>query len=237
MSDVVRESVADYGAKPRLMTVDDYYRAADAGIFDSDERIELLRGIVVEKSGEGLRAMTVQEYYRAADEGIFDSDEKLELIWGQVVKLSPQKSPHAWAAGNMAEVLGGVFPDCVIRQHSPMRLDKTNEPEPDVLVARGPRSKYVKRHPGPPDTLLLVEVADTSLRKDRTLKTLLYAAFGISEYWILDLKSNRLEVYREPAKDASGKAAYTVVQTLDAQGSVIPLKAATEISVRSLLPL
>ncbi|HWA82509.1 MAG TPA: Uma2 family endonuclease, partial [Fimbriimonadaceae bacterium] len=166
MSDVVRESVAAYGAT--------------------------------------LRRMTVREYYLAAESGVIDPDERLELLRGEVVETSPQKSLHAWATGNLAKVLQRTFPDASIRAQFPLRLDDTNEPEPDVLVALGPDSRYVGRHPGPADVLLVVEVSDTTLRKDRTLKGPLYAEFGIPEYWILDLNASRLEVYRDPGKDGEG---------------------------------
>jgi len=199
VSDVVRESVAAYGASPRLMTV--------------------------------------RDYYRAAEKGVFDSDEKLELIRGEVVELSPQKSAHAWATGNLAKALQAVFPDACIRSQFPLHLDDFNEPEPDVLVAEGPDKRYVKSHPSARDVILLVEVADSSLRKDRMLKGPLYAEFGIQEYWILDLVSSRLEVYREPVRDANGKWNYSLVQTLDPQSSIAPLRAtAGSIDVVRLLP-
>jgi Uma2 family endonuclease len=198
MSDVVRESVAAYGASPRRMTV--------------------------------------REYYRAADKGVFDSDEKLELIRGEVVELSPQKSAHAVATALTREALALQFPGAAIREHSPLHLDDFNEPEPDVLVAIGPLRRYNGRHPTADDVLLVVEVADSSLRKDRTLKAPLYAEFGIPEYWIVDLNANRLEVYREPVRDSGGKASYSSVQIVDLEESVSPQHGGAAVSVRAILP-
>jgi Uma2 family endonuclease len=174
--------------------------------------------------GAPRRKMTVDEYYRAAEIGIFDPDEKLELIWGEVVELSPQQSRHATVTALAREVLRSAFPDSALREHSPLRLDQHNEPEPDLLVVKGPLHRYASHHPSAPDVLLVVEVADSSLRKDRKLKTALYAGFGIPEYWIVDLTSNRLEIYRDPEAAAEqGKAGYKLVQTLSAADSVVPL--------------
>lgn len=178
--------------------------------------------------------MTVREYYLAAENGVIDSDEKLELLRGEVVEMSPQKSLHAWATGNLARVLQSVFPDQSIRAQFPLSLDEMNEPEPDVVIACGPDSLYVSRHPGPADIILVVEVSDTSLRKDRTLKAPLYAEFGIPEYWILDLNSSRLEVYKGPAKDAAGKGSYSSAEVIERGGSVA-IGGGT-VSVASLLP-
>ncbi|HVT13579.1 MAG TPA: Uma2 family endonuclease [Fimbriimonadaceae bacterium] len=196
MSDVVRESVAAYGAT--------------------------------------LRRMTVREYYLAAESGVLDPDERLELLRGEVVAMSPQKSFHAWATGNLAKVLQAVFPEASIRIQFPLSLNDMNEPEPDVLVALGPDSRYMDRHPGPSDVLLVVEVSDTTLRKDRTLKGPLYAEFGINEYWILDLNAGRLEVYRDPGKDAEGKAGYRSTVIIE-KGGQIETGNGT-VSIAALLP-
>jgi Uma2 family endonuclease len=181
--------------------------------------------------------MTVDEYYLAAETGIFRSDEKLELIWGDVIELSRQLSRHASGTLLVAQALGNAFPDAVIRQHSPLRLDEFNEPEPDMLVARGPDAAYDRRHPTAADTLLVLEVADSSLRKDRTLKAALYASFGIAEYWILDLNANRLEVYRDPVAGEEGKGSYSTVRTLGVEDSIAPLQAnGHKVAFRSMLP-
>ncbi|HTQ09587.1 MAG TPA: Uma2 family endonuclease [Fimbriimonadaceae bacterium] len=183
--------------------------------------------------GAKLRLMTVDEYYRAAERGVFGPDEKLELLEGVVFELSPQKSPHASATFRVRQAVEEAIPEAVVRDHSPLSLDARNEPEPDVLVAAGPIDRYDRRHPGPADVLLVVEVCDTSLRTDRQIKAPLYAAFGIPEYWILDLNAKRLEVYREPS--ASG---YSQVETLDPTASIAPLAGNGQtIAVRSLLPI
>lgn len=187
--------------------------------------------------GANVRKMTVDEYYLAADTGVFDPSEKLELLRGEVVTRVTQNSPHAWATARLVDLLREISPQGVLRCQAPLRLDEFNEPEPDVVLAIGPHENYMHRHPAPANTLLVVEVADTSLRTDRNLKGPLYAEFGIPEYWILDLKGRRLEVYREPMRDAEGKGAYAVSEIFGNEGMVVPLNGdGGEIAVSDLLP-
>jgi len=186
--------------------------------------------------GATLRPMSVREYYLGAENGVFDPDEKLELIWGEVIKLSPQKSLHAWAIDNVADYLAEAFPSARLRKQMPLRLDNFNEPEPDLLVATGPLSRYAKRHPGAEDALLVVEISEASLRKDRKLKATLYATFGIAEYWIVDLKGERIEVYRQPEKSGD-RGHYKSIEIFLPGQSITPLNAQGQsIPVSNLLP-
>jgi Uma2 family endonuclease len=89
-------------------------------------------------------------------------------------------------------------PKAVVAVQSPLRLFEDSEPEPDLLVLRPPLERYQDRLPTPEDVLLLVEVADTSLEFDREVKLPLYAEAGIPEVWLVNLKENLLEVYRDP---------------------------------------
>ncbi len=181
--------------------------------------------------GATIRQMTVDEYYLAADAGVFDANERLELIHGEVVELSPQKSAHAFITHNCTELLRAIFPEASIRSQLPLRLDEINEPEPDIVVAKSPASRYRSAHPGPDDSLLVIEVSDTTLTKDRSLKATLYAQFGIPEYWILDLQKMRLEVHREPKNGA-----YSTTEVLGREGNVTPLLGTKSIAVAELLP-
>ena len=89
---------------------------------------------------------------------------------------------------------------------NPVRLDRSNEPQPDLAVLRRRADFYATgERPGPGDILLLVEVADSSLRFDRTVKLPLYARAGIGEVWIVDLQRRAIDTYRMPAGDAYGE--------------------------------
>ncbi|MEK6323440.1 MAG: Uma2 family endonuclease [Acidobacteriota bacterium] len=73
------------------------------------------------------------------------------------------------------------------------------EPEPDVMIVRGETRQYRDRHPGPEDVALIVEVADSTLERDRGVKRKVYARAGIPVYWIINLLESVLEVYEEPS--------------------------------------
>jgi Uma2 family endonuclease len=76
-----------------------------------------------------------------------------------------------------------------------------SEPEPDVAIIAGNVRDYVDAHPT--TATLIVEVADTSLAYDRTIKASLYARAGVADYWIVNLIERQLEVYRRPTRDAA----------------------------------
>ncbi len=110
---------------------------------------------------------------------------------------------------------------------NPVRLDRLNEPQPDLAVLRRRADFYATgERPGPADVLLLVEVADSSLRFDRTVKLPLYARAGIAELWIVDMKQRVVDAYRQPGADGYG--AHTTHQ----RGEQIVLAAAPDITVR-----
>ena len=172
-----------------------------------------------------------QAYDRAIEAGVFGPDDRLELIEGQLLAVIPQGSRHAAIVDQAGEMLrrafGGGFR---IRVQSPLAVGDDSEPEPDLAVVRGRALDYLDAHPT--SALLVVEVSDESLRRDRTLKQRLYAGHGIPEYWVLALPDACLEVYRDPA--ASG---YRSVATLRAGDRIAPLACpGTAIAVGDLLP-
>ena len=119
----------------------------------------------------------------------------------------------------------------------PVALDDESEPEPDVAVVSGTHEDYLEAHPRRP--LLVVEVADSSLRFDRRRKQSLYARGGVEEYWIVNLIDGVLEVYRDPAPDPAGVYGwqYRSVDRLSAPGAVSLLALpAVRIDVGALLP-
>jgi Uma2 family endonuclease len=136
----------------------------------------------------------VEEFERA-----FQGVPHVELLRGEVYQMSPIGPKHFYAVmrldHRLREALG---PKAVVAVQSPLRLFEDSEPEPDLLVLRPPLERYQDRLPTPEDVLLLVEVADTSLEFDREVKLPLYAEAGIPEVWLVNLKENLLEVYRDP---------------------------------------
>lgn len=143
---------------------------------------------------------TVDDYYRMAEVGILAPDARVELIDGEVVEMPPIGAPHASVVTELQNLLiEAVGRRAVVRVQNPVRLDRHNEPEPDIALVRSSARKYRETHPSPEDVLLLVEVADSSLRFDRDVKVGLYARCGIPEVWLLDLTSTRITRFRGPS--------------------------------------
>ena len=177
------------------------------------------------------------EYERLVEQGFFQPGERLELLDGLLVVREPQGSRHAAVVALVREVLQRVFGrGYTTRDHSPVALDETSEPEPDVIIVRGKPLDYLHGHPSIP--LLVVEVADTSMARDRR-KSGLYARAGVEDYWIVNLVDHVLEVYRQPrpAPAAAYGARYRSVRLLRRTATVVPLaKPRARLRVARLLP-
>jgi Uma2 family endonuclease len=177
------------------------------------------------------------EYERLVELGIF-SGERLELLDGLLVVREPQGSAHAAIVAYIGRVLESAFgAGWHARLHAPVALDDDSEPEPDVAMVAGEPRDYVGGHPSMP--VLLVEVADSSLRLDRRFKSGLYARAGVREYWIANLVDGVVEVHREPepATDIMHGWRYRSVDVLRPPASVTPLAVpGGAIAVADLLP-
>ena len=170
-----------------------------------------------------MRLWTKDEYHQMAEMGLFHG-QRVELLEGEVLVMSPMRPPHARRIHVVAQVLSAAFGDQVgVRQQLPLDLGPISEPEPDVSVVQGSDQDYESHHPR--TAILCVEVSDSSLAHDRGRKGSLYARHGILDYWIVNLVERRLEVYREPAPDASQDYGfkYAAVTVLEPGGHVTPL--------------
>jgi Uma2 family endonuclease len=179
------------------------------------------------------------EYEKLIDERFFGPDERLELLDGLLVVKEPQGIYHATAVALVHEVLRRAFGRRYhVRAQLPVALDDASEPEPDLSVVPGrPRDYLRSGHPSAP--VLLVEVAESSLRMDRRHKSSLYARAGRQEYWVLNLVDRVLEVYREPVRSASAPYGfkYQSVRLLKSGATVSPLAAPrARVRVADLLP-
>jgi len=142
--------------------------------------------------------LSVQQYHDMIRQGILSSDDPVELLEGFLVVKMSKNPPHAKSTGRVQRHLDGKLPPGFFtRVQDPITLED-GEPEPDVAVARGTDDDYTDRHPGPADVPLVVEVADSTLVRDRTLKLRSYARAGIRVYWIVNLLARQIEVYQQP---------------------------------------
>jgi len=144
------------------------------------------------------RRFTIEEYEKMAATGILAQDDRVELIDGEIVEMSPIGAPHAAAVDNLAHLLIGRLGDRArVRVQGPVRVPPRSIPQPDLTLLR-PRS-YRRESATTTDVPLVIEVSDTSLQYDRTVKLRLYARAGIPEYWIVDVNTDTVEVYRSPS--------------------------------------
>jgi Uma2 family endonuclease len=147
------------------------------------------------------RVFTVHEYHLMGKAGILTEDDRVELLDGEIVQMTPIGSRHAYCVDRLTQLLvEGLARRALVRVQSPVRLSEHSEPQPDVALLRPDRS-YATAHPGPPDILLLIEVAETSVETDRQVKVPMYARAGVPETWVIDLTANRVEVYRQPTSE------------------------------------
>src|SRR5438128_749427 len=132
---------------------------------------------------DGPRQFTVDEYQRMGEVGVFHPDERIELLQGEIINMSP-KGPEHCASTSYAEdcFRAKVGDRALVRTQDPIHLDNHSEPEPDVVLATPHPKRYADHHPTPPEILYVLEIADTTLAKDRTVKARLYAEAGIPQY-------------------------------------------------------
>lgn len=141
------------------------------------------------------RPISVDEYHRMIDAGVFADDARLELLAGAIVTMSPHGQPHARAIEFLNEFLVRSLPaDLLVRCQLPLTL-VDSEPEPDLAVVIRAKARRAPRHPT--TALLVIEVAAESLDKDRA-KVAIYAAAGVTDYWIVNLDERVVEVHGDP---------------------------------------
>ena len=170
--------------------------------------------------------LTVDDYYRMAEAGVLAPDARVELIEGEIITMAPQRSLHAATVNALVKRLTIASGDrAMVTCQTPLRLSPRSELEPDLMLLRAREDGYAQAHPGPADVLLLIEVADTSVRYDREIKLPLYSRHEVAEVWIVDLPAGLLRMHRRP--DADG---YLETNASHAPG-VIPLPGLPDVQV------
>ena len=204
----------------RRLSPAEYERMLQNGIIPPDSEVELSDGLLVlrEPTGPGGRVLvltapedqvspypplpvyqfSVEEYHRLIDLGILQEGEPVELLDGWLVKKMTRNPPHDLALSLAEYEIDRRLPPPWFRRGQSAVTTSGSEPEPDLAVVRGPRRLYANRHPGPADTALAAEVAESSLSHDRNFKGPLYARANIPVYWIINIVDVRVEVYTDP---------------------------------------
>lgn len=146
------------------------------------------------------RLFTVDEFHRMVEAGVFGDDERVELLEGVIVSLTTQGPAHANAIRRLTKWLVLQLSDSFsLLPQLPVTLGQRSEPVPDLAVVAATEGS-ASAHPR--SALLMIEVSDTTLSKDRRVKLALYARYGIPEYWIVNVKNSTVEVHRDPDPEA-----------------------------------
>ncbi len=180
---------------------------------------------------------SVQQYHQIIDTGML-AGQNCELLHGVILEKPVANPPHASTTRKLTRFFFEFFPDpeWVVGVQATITL-KDSEPEPDLFVAHGPEEEYASRHPEPSDLVLVIEVADTSLEVDRTLKLSLYSSSKISQYWIVDINARTIEVYTQPRGGKNPGYRHRVEYgPEDAVPVVVAGKKLGSIPVKDLLP-
>ncbi len=145
------------------------------------------------------RWFTAGEYNRMVEAGILTEDDRVELIEGEIVEMSPIGSRHAACVNRLTMLLSSqAGQDFIVSVQNPIVVDDYSEPEPDVAILQMRDDYYAHQLPTVPDVLLVIEVADTSVEIDRSVKIPLYARTGVTLSILVDLPRELIELHSEP---------------------------------------
>jgi len=171
-SSILDEVVAGRAPRPLTFTVEQFHQLLAIGFLRDGDPVELIDGVLMRKNRAAVGENAMTHGRRHA-----------------VVVTRIQRMLERGSAGNFH-----------VRVQLPVTLSDRSEPEPDIALVRGMDTDYLKSHPRSSDALLIVEVADSSLDYDRETKGRLYAAAGVTPYWIANLVDDQIEVFESPQR-------------------------------------
>jgi Uma2 family endonuclease len=148
------------------------------------------------------KLFTIDDCYKMAEVGILSPDERTELINGEILVVPPPGPRHGYVVDSLNEAFVKLAQGkAIVRVQGGVVLHKYAAPMPDIVLLKPKGKAYLEKNPDASDIFLIIEVADSSLEQDTTVKLQLYAIMGVTEYWIADLRNNRLLVYSNPSGD------------------------------------
>lgn len=154
-----------------------------------------------------LAPLTVEQYHRMLDAGILESGDPIELLDGFLVLKDRGEeltvSPRSRLTVGRLSKLAQTLPTCChVQLQGPITINPRHEPEPDAAIIRGSIDDYPNRHPGPGDVSCLIEVAESSLERDRKAKQRIYSGAGIPQYLVINVAGREVEIYEQPVPAA-----------------------------------
>jgi Uma2 family endonuclease len=148
------------------------------------------------ESGPQRHRISVHDYHRMAEVGVLAPDARVELIEGEIIDMAPIGNAHQSIVDQLTRTLVGAVGDrAIVRVQGSVRLSQWSEPEPDVVLLAPRADFYRSEFASGEDTLLVIEVSDTTLRYDRDVKVPLYARHGVPEVWVVDVNADVFLVY------------------------------------------
>ncbi|MGP1386461.1 MAG: Uma2 family endonuclease [Thainema sp.] len=170
------------------------------------------------------KKFTVGQYHQMIESGILTDRDRVELLQGEIIEKSPIGMQHAACVDRMNELLvRELVGRAIVRVQNPIQLSTRSEPQPDFAILQRRSDFYANGHPQPQDVFALIEVSDTTIEFDHTVKVPIYAKDNIAEVWIVDLNAEAVQIYREPSE-----AGYQQLQTCR-RGQAIAFQAFTDI--------
>lgn len=174
------------------------------------------------RTEEPVFTLSVEQYHDMIRNQVLTSDDPVELLEGVLVFKMPKDEPHNVAVDLLNDRIACLLPEgyCYRNQASLTLAD--GEPEPDGAIVRGERRRFVTegRKPGPDDTVVVIEVADSTWSRDLGIKKRSYARAGIAEYWVVNLNERVVQVHRKPDACALPEPTYLEVFTYNATDAV-----------------
>jgi len=165
------------------------------------------------------KKFTVEEYHQLGELGIIGPDERTELIDGDIMLMAPMGILQFGCLIRLNRIFSKRLNDSAfVVMQGPVRLNGQFEPEPDLSILTPREDCYRHQLPQPQDVYLLIEVSVTTVEYDRNEKSVLYSQAGIIELWIVDVKAELIEVYRNP-----GPNGYESIQQFRRGNSISPL--------------
>lgn len=163
-----------------------------------------------------LRKFSVEEYHQLGELGVLTSEDSVELLEGWIVEKMNQRPIHGYIVRMLNELFMRELPPGWLCQCQLPIAAQRSEPEPDIAIIRGAHGDFRNHHPTGSDCLLVIEVADTSIERDRS-KALIYCEAGVQEYWIVNVTDKSVERYEfsNPVRDVTAS-----VFTSDSQVSL-----------------
>ena len=184
------------------------------------------------------KRFTVDEYHRLVEMGFLREDDHIELIRGELIQMAAKGTAHETCIRRLLRQLPLLLQDrATLQCQAPISLSLDTEPEPDFAIVCNRADDYATEHPTPQDTLLVIEVADSSLEYDREVKLPLYAEANIRDYWLFNLRDRYLEAYSEPCQIVAGQFGYLNRRIVPSTGVIaLPPFLEQELALSAVFP-